>query len=269
MTRTRLLRIGVFISGGGTNLRAIIDACNAGTLHGRVAFVGSDNRNAAGLQYARSAGIATFTVDYRAIIAHYRRSPRRFDMLPEDFDLPELQSKQRLYPDAASARCVEFLETRAAAEARLLDHMGRFQFDLLVLAGYMRTLSPYFIDRVNRERDRPCIMNIHPALLPAFPGTDGYGDTYRYGCKIGGCSVHFVDYGEDSGPIIGQSVFPIDETDTLASVRQKGLRHEWALYPRCIQLFAENRLQIIERTHRLPGKSTTRAVVRIRPAAST
>ncbi len=64
-------------------------------------------------------------------------------------------------------------------------------------------------------------MNIHPALLPSFPGTDGYGDTFRYGCKIGGCTVHFVDYGEDTGPIIGQKAFEIADGDTLEDVKAK------------------------------------------------
>ncbi|MFO7989326.1 MAG: formyltransferase family protein, partial [Desulfotignum sp.] len=81
------------------------------------------------------------------------------------------------------------------------------------------------------------IMNIHPALLPAFPGTDGYGDTFRYGCKIGGCTVHFIDYGEDTGPIIGQKAFEIEDTDTLEDVKRKGLEKEWELYPECIKKF--------------------------------
>jgi phosphoribosylglycinamide formyltransferase-1 len=127
----------------------------------------------------------------------------------------------------------------------MLEKMKSYSFDLLVLAGFMRNLTPYFIDRVNLNSAAPRIMNIHPALLPAFPGTDGYGDTLRYGCRVGGCTVHFIDYGEDSGPIIGQRSFPIEENDTLDQVRQKGLKLEWELFPRCIQLFAENRLRII------------------------
>jgi phosphoribosylglycinamide formyltransferase-1 len=110
--------------------------------------------------------------------------------------------------------------------------------DLLVLAGFMRNLTPYFIDRFNTDPDNPRIMNIHPAILPSFPGVDGYGDTFRYGCKVGGCTVHFIDYGEDSGPIIGQRAFPILETDTLDDVKRKGLEQEWQLYPQCIQDFA-------------------------------
>jgi len=110
----------------------------------------------------------------------------------------------------------------------------------------------------------PRIMNIHPALLPAFPGVDGYGDTFRYGCKVGGCTVHFVDYGEDSGPIIAQKAFEIRTDDTLEMVRKRGLALEWELYPRCIQLFAENRLRIEKVTHTLSGENQfTRTIVRV------
>jgi phosphoribosylglycinamide formyltransferase-1 len=127
-------------------------------------------------------------------------------------------------------------------------------------------LTPYFIDRVNIDRARPRIMNIHPALLPAFAGTDGYGDTYRYGCRIGGCTVHFVDYGEDTGPIIDQRAFYIEPEDTLEAVRRKGLKLEWELYPKCIQLFAEGRLRLVTKTHTLKGgRSVTRTIVEIRP----
>jgi phosphoribosylglycinamide formyltransferase-1 len=107
-------------------------------------------------------------------------------------------------------------------------------------------------------------MNIHPALLPAFPGTDGYGDTFRYGCKIGGCTVHFIDYGEDSGPIIGQRAFPIEPEDTLDTVKKKGLELEWQLYPQCIRLFAENRLKVVKKTYTLDnGKTSERRIVEI------
>jgi len=139
------------------------------------------------------------------------------------------------------------------AERRLLEQMAAYPFDLLILAGFMRNLTPYFIDRVNTDPEHPRIMNIHPALLPSFPGVDGYGDTVRYGCKIGGCTVHFIDYGEDSGPIIGQRAFEILPEDTVDSVRQKGLRLEWQLYPECIQLFAENRLRLKKALYTLDG----------------
>ncbi len=107
-------------------------------------------------------------------------------------------------------------------------------------------------------------MNIHPALLPAFSGTDGYGDTFRYGCKVGGCTVHFVDYGEDTGAIIGQKAFEISPRDSLEDVRRKGLVLEWQLYPECIRLFAENRLKIKKNTYETrTGIQKTRTVVHI------
>jgi phosphoribosylglycinamide formyltransferase-1 len=125
-------------------------------------------------------------------------------------------------------------------------------------------LTPYFIDRFNPDPDHPRIMNIHPALLPAFPGVDGYGDTYRYGCRVGGCTVHFIDYGEDSGPIIGQKSFPIADDDSLDEIKKRGLEFEWQLYPACIQLFARNRLQVVTMTHTLDNKQTfQRRVVKI------
>jgi len=120
--------------------------------------------------------------------------------------------------------------------------MEPYPFDLLVLAGFMRNLTPYFIDKINGASGDFRIMNIHPALLPAFPGVDGYGDTFRYGCKVGGCTVHFIDYGEDSGPIIGQKTFEIKDTDTLETIKSKGLALEWQLYPECIQFFAQGRI---------------------------
>jgi phosphoribosylglycinamide formyltransferase-1 len=93
---------------------------------------------------------------------------------------------------------------------------------------------------------------------------DGYGDTFRYGCKVGGCTVHFIDYGEDSGPIIGQRAFPILETDTLDDVKRKGLEQEWRLYPECIQHFAEKRLKTVKMTHTLDdGQVYQRTVVKI------
>jgi phosphoribosylglycinamide formyltransferase-1 len=109
-------------------------------------------------------------------------------------------------------------------------------------------------------------MNIHPALLPSFPGVDGYGETYAYGCKVAGCTVHFVDYGEDTGPIIGQKSFQIEPEDTVEKVREKGLRHEWELYPACIQLFAQNRLKVVVRTSSLKnGAVFRRKVVEVLP----
>ncbi len=258
------IRIGALISGSGTNLQAIMDACESGQIPGSVVFIGTDNPEATGLIKGERLNIPSFVVDYGLIIRRFNKSPDKVT-LPDDFDFDEILSKQTLFPeDADKEKMKAFFATRAIAEATLLDKMKNYPFDLLVLAGFMRNLTPYFIDRVNTVPDHFRIMNIHPALLPAFPGIDGYGDTFRYGCKIGGCTVHFVDYGEDSGPIIGQRAYTISEDDTLESVREKGLKLEWALYPECVKLFAEGRLKTIRKTHVLKnGKKMHRTVVKI------
>jgi phosphoribosylglycinamide formyltransferase-1 len=263
------IRIGALISGSGTNLQAIMDACKSGQIRGRIVFIGSDNPNSEGLKRGEKFKIPSFVVNYGLIIRRFSKTPEKV-MLPEDFDFDEILSKQTLFPaDADKERMKAFFATRAIAEAMLLDNMKNYPFDLLVLAGFMRNLTPYFIDRVNTVPDHLRIMNIHPALLPAFPGIDGYGDTFRYGCKIGGCTVHFVDYGEDSGPIIGQRTYTISEDDTIESVREKGLKLEWTLYPECVKLFAEGRLKTIRKTHVLTnGKKIHRTVVRILPSSN-
>ena len=254
---TDKIRIGALISGGGTNLQAIIDACHDDRIHGRMVYVGTDNPDAKGLARARQDNIPTFSVDYRSIIRTVKAEPDKVD-LPSDFDISDIQAKQSFFNDRVDPDKIKlFLISRAIAEARLLEAMKQYPFDLLVLAGYMRNLTPYFIDRVNTDYSRPRIMNIHPALLPAFAGVDGYGDTFRYGCKVGGCTVHFIDYGEDSGPIIGQRAFQILPEDTIDTIRQKGLKLEWTLYPACIQLFAQDRIKVVERSFDSGGGGKT------------
>jgi phosphoribosylglycinamide formyltransferase-1 len=261
---THAIRIGALISGGGTNLQAIIDACESDAIDGRIVFVGSDNPSAGGLQRADRQGIPHFVVDYADIFHRYRSQSPEF-ILPVDFDLADALAKQHVFSaDMPVQRITDFLKSRAIAESVLLNLMAKYAFDLLVLAGFMRNLSPYFIDRVNVPPERLRIMNIHPAILPAFPGTDGYGDTFRYGCKVGGCTVHFVDYGEDSGPIIGQRTFPVLPGDTLDGIKQKGLEQEWILYPECIQLFAKNKLHPVRKEFEMPGgKVFSRTIVEI------
>ncbi|MFH0996785.1 MAG: phosphoribosylglycinamide formyltransferase [Pseudomonadota bacterium] len=260
------IRIGALISGGGTNLQAIIDACESGAIDGRMVFVGSDNPSAGGLSRARHHGIPDFVVDYGAIIRKFRGDTVK-SRLPNDFNLMECQGKQHVFPkDTPVHRITDFLKSRAIAESELLMQMARYEYDLLILAGFMRNLTPYFIDRVNVPPERLRIMNIHPAILPAFPGTDGYGDTFRHGCKVGGCTVHFVDYGEDSGPIIGQRTFPILSGDTLDGIKKKGLEQEWILYPECVQLFAKNKLHLVRKDFPLPdGGIVCRTIVEIDP----
>ncbi len=260
------IRIGALISGGGSNLQAIMDACESGQINGEIVFVGSDNPAATGLEKSDGKGIPTFVVDYGSIIRRYKKDPAKL-VMPEDLDLNDLMAKHSLFPTGSDPEKVKrFMITRSVAEAMLLEAIQPYPFDLLVLAGFMRNLSPYFIDRINTVPDRPRIMNIHPALLPAFPGTDGYGDTFRYGCKVGGCTVHFVDYGEDSGPIIGQKAYEITEDDSIETIRQKGLKLEWSLYVECVRLFAQGRIKTVRVSHPMKnGEIFERTIVKVLP----
>jgi phosphoribosylglycinamide formyltransferase-1 len=239
------IRIGVLLSSKGNKLQAILDACKEARINGQVVFVGSDNSHAYGLVRARQHEIPRFVVDYTSIRKRYRQRPDRFD-LPSGFDLNGIIAKQKLYSVEKKdmVEIVFLLKTRAMAEAQMLKEIAPYSFDLLVLAGFMRKLTPYFIEEVNRGSQLPRIMNMHATLSPAFPGINGYGQTFRHGCKVGGSTVHFVDYGVDSGPIIEQKTFRIEPDDTFESVKQKGLQLECELYPKCIQLFAEKRLKI-------------------------
>ncbi|MFH1076117.1 MAG: phosphoribosylglycinamide formyltransferase [Pseudomonadota bacterium] len=259
------IRIGCLVSGSGTNLQAILDACKTQDIQGKVVFVGSDNSVAYGLKRAKAIGIPTFIVDYLEIAHSIDHG--EIELFPQDVNLAEVIKKQTVLPKSTLPDKLQlFYKKRIAAEAELLGHISAYDIDLLVLAGFMRTLSPYIIDIFNPSPLNPRIMNIHPALLPAFPGIDGYGDTFRYGCKVGGCTVHFVDYGEDTGPIIGQEVFEISPDDTIESVRKKGLALEWRLYVKCIQLFAQDRLTVQKKRCQLKGGHTVdRTIVEILP----
>ncbi len=245
-------------------MKAVLEACREGKIDGKIVFAGSDNPAAAGLKTAADLGAPTFVTNYASIIRQYRREPESLE-IPSDFNLNDTLSKQSFFGTDADPETVKaFFYSRAVAEAALLEQMKPFDADLLVLAGFMRTLTPYFIDRINADPDVPRIMNIHPALLPAFPGADGYGDTFRHGCKIGGCTVHFIDYGEDTGPIIGQRAFQIHAADDLDSVKRKGLALEWQLYPECIQLYAQGRLKVVRKEYASPhGRVRRRRVVKI------
>ncbi len=257
------IRVGALISGSGTNLQAIMDACENNQIPCQMAFVGSDRIDAKGLQRAQNYNLRTFFVDYAGIIRRYKTQSQKF-RLPEDFNLKETLSKQKVFVnDENTEKVKRFIKSRVIAEDMLLREISRFQFDLLVLAGFMRKLTPYFIDRVNTDYEHPKVMNIHPALLPAFPGVDGYGDTFRYGCKVGGCTVHFVNYGEDTGPIIAQKSFQILPHDTLETVKKKGLNLEWQLYPECIRLFAEGRLKVVKKSWITDGQLVSRRIVNI------
>ena len=130
-------------------------------------------------------------------------------------------------------------EQKADYEAELLRYIEQADCQLICLAGYMRILSPYFVSQATCP-----IMNIHPALLPAFPGLHGQRQALEYGVKVAGCTVHFVDEGMDSGAIILQKTVPVLHDDTEDSLSARILEQEHRAYPEAIQLFAQGKLEL-------------------------
>ncbi|MBI3002414.1 MAG: phosphoribosylglycinamide formyltransferase [candidate division NC10 bacterium] len=197
MTAVRRLKVGVLVSGRGSNLQAILDAGAAGHLSADVAVVLSDVPDAYALARARHHNVAALFEDPKA------------------------------HPN------------REAFDKALIGHLERHRVDLVCLAGFMRLLTPGF---VAHYRNR--IMNIHPALLPAFPGLHVQRKALQHGVKFSGCTVHFVDEGTDTGPIVIQAVVPVLDDDTEEILSARILRYEHQIYPRAIQLYAEGRLRV-------------------------
>jgi phosphoribosylglycinamide formyltransferase 1 len=127
--------------------------------------------------------------------------------------------------------------SREAHEQIIVEHLEKLGIELIVLAGYMRILTPYLIRKFPMR-----IMNIHPALLPSFPGTHGIADAFNYGVKYTGVTVHFVDEGVDTGPIIAQEVVRIEEHDTLETLEPRIHAIEHKLYPQAIQWYSQKRI---------------------------
>lgn len=139
--------------------------------------------------------------------------------------IPALFHSPRNYPD------------KEAFEAELARLIEMQKVDYIVLAGFMRILSPYFLSRVKTP-----ILNIHPSLLPAFPGLQAQKQALAYGVRYTGCTVHFVDEGVDAGPILLQAVVPVYPSDTEETLSQRILKEEHKLYPQALQLLAEKRV---------------------------
>jgi len=190
-------RLGILISGSGTNLQAIIDRSESGDLHAEVVCVISNKAEAFGLERARKHGIAAIHLDHRSCSG------------------------------------------RGEYDAALVTTLQELHVDLVILAGFMRIVTPVLLDAFPNR-----VMNIHPALLPSFPGLDAQKQALEYGAKLSGCTVHFVDSGTDTGPIILQSAVPVLEDDTVASLSERIHHEEHKLYPAAIQLFAEGRLKV-------------------------
>lgn len=129
--------------------------------------------------------------------------------------------------------------SRSDHEDEMIRLLGEHDTDLVVAAGYMRILSPHFVQAFKNS-----IINIHPALLPSFPGVDGQKQALDYGVRFSGCTSHFIDEGTDTGPIILQSVIPVEQDDTEASLSARILKEEHRVLPESVKLFCEDRLTV-------------------------
>lgn len=200
--------LGVLLSGGGTNLQAIIDAIERGALPARIRLVISNRPDAYGLVRARNHKLPT------AVVPHA--------------DFP----------------------SREAFDRRMVELLKQYDVELVVLAGFMRLLSSAFV-RAFPQR----ILNIHPALLPAFPGLHAQRRAIEHGVRISGATVHLVDEKMDHGPIIMQAAVPVYADDTEARLRARILDQEHRIYPAAIKLFVEGRVQVEGRTIRLQDEA--------------
>ncbi len=211
-----LLKLGVLVSGSGTNLQAILDAIASGRLDAQLVVVVSNVAGAGALDRARAAGVEAVVVDHKT---HADR--RAFD-----------------------AAVVQALRARGV--------------DLVVLAGFMRLLTGVLLDAYPMR-----VVNVHPALLPAFPGVHAQRQALDYGARVTGCTVHFVDGGTDTGPIVAQAAVPVLAGDDEESLRVRILAREHELLPLVLQWIAEGRVTVDS-----PPPGGGRPRVRVRGAST-
>lgn len=251
-TKATRLRLAVLVSGGGTNLQSLIDRSLAGSLAAEVVVVVSDRPEAYGLKRAERAGIPYHVVDYKL---HRYADPRTVQKHDPALDLEALDRIQRILKEPEREKRLLTLSRLVSAEKELIRALDIYRPDYVCMAGYMRLVSPFFIQHCNRDDNRR-IINIHPALLPAFPGRHGYEDTFEYGCRWGGVTVHFVDEGEDSGPILAQGIYPIWPDDDIERVRIRGLKVEHEVYAQCVNWLAAGMIHL-----RIEGGRRTAALI--------
>ncbi len=209
-----MTRLGVLASGGGTNLQAILDACAAGRIDATVAVVAVNVPGAGALERARKAGVEALLVPSKGV----------------------------------ADRAAYDRELAAALQARGVD--------LVCLCGWMRLVTPAFLAAFGptpASRGCPRVMNIHPALLPSFPGLHAHRQALAYGARISGCTVHFVDEGTDTGPVIAQAAVPVLPGDTEETLAARVLAEEHRLYPEAIGWYAAGRLSVDGRRVRVEG----------------
>jgi len=190
-------RIVILISGRGSNMEAIVKACEAEGWPARIAAVVSNRPDAAGLAFAQARGIAAQVVDHKA------------------------------FPD------------RDTFDAALGDVIDAHQPDVVVLAGFMRILTAGFVTRFAGR-----LVNIHPSLLPAFPGLHAHRRAIEAGCKVAGATVHFVTAELDHGPIIAQAIVPVLPGDTEATLSARVLAFEHSMYPQAVRWIVEGQLTV-------------------------
>ena len=159
-------------------------------------------------------------------------------------DKPNVMALERAQKAGIKNLCIDRkrFDNKSDFESTLLNELKAAKVDLVVLAGFMRIVSPSFVHEY-KER----IMNIHPSLLPSFPGAHAHRDVLAYGVKVSGCTVHFVDEGTDSGPIIMQTAVEVKDDDTEETLAARVLEQEHIIYPKVIQLYVEGRLKIVGR----------------------
>ena len=206
------LRVGVLISGRGSNMEALAEACRAGDHPAEISVVISNQSAAAGLERAACFGIKTEVVDHTAFA------------------------------------------DKASFEAKVIRVLEENEVELICLAGFMRVLSEDFVASFPHK-----IINIHPSLLPAFPGLQVQQKAIEYGARHTGCTVHFVVPEVDAGPIILQAVVPIDQEDTVKTLAARILEQEHLVYPKAVELFAQGRLSIEGRRVLISGEGRDNA----------
>lgn len=204
MTEKKQPNFAIFVSGRGSNMEAIIRKVKSGYIPANLAIVISDKADAKAREIAREHKIKEVYV------------PLKLSVRDKD-------------------------ERRAEHESRILPIMKENNIDFIILAGYMRIIKCSLFEGY---KDR--IINIHPSLLPDFPGTHGYEETFFSIPKriVGGCTIHFIDNGVDTGPIIIQGKVPIFLNDTFESFKARGLKKEHELYPKIIRKYAEGKIII-------------------------
>ncbi len=211
MKTPRRTRVGVLLSGRGSNFLALHDAMEKGDLPARIVLVLANEAGAPGVEKARQLGIPSEILPHRGLRRHEH-------------------------------------------EGRLLAALRRAEVEWVCLAGYMRLLSPRFVAAFPRR-----ILNIHPSLLPAFPGLDAQRQALEHGVKVSGCTVHLVDDGLDSGPIVVQKAVVVEDEDTAESLAERILAREHRAYAEALSWLLTRSWRIEGRRVRFAGSSRAAA----------